>query len=187
MKRKHWLQISLVLLALLTLTSVALARSTNMAATATLPDTVRQATAGFKDVEAAKKAGYGLLHGCVSNTQEGAMGIHFANGPLVGDGEIDAQHPEALLYAPKEGKLQLAAVEYVVIADAWNAKHKAPPVLMGQLFNYVSSPNRYGLPAFYELHVWAWQKNPSGVFADWNPQVSCEAYTGDMNMPGEGH
>jgi hypothetical protein len=49
-------------------------------------------------------------------------------------------------------------------------------MLMGQLFNYVGSPNRYGLPAFYELHVWAWQSNPDGVFADFNPQVSCTYY-----------
>ncbi|MCX6047955.1 MAG: hypothetical protein NT075_22880 [Chloroflexi bacterium] len=187
MKRKHLLQIGLAVLALIVLTSVALARSNSMAATATLAETVRQATIRFKDVEAAKKAGYGLLHGCVAGPQEGAMGIHFANGDLVGDGEVDAQHPEALLYEPKDGKLQLVGVEYVVLADSWNAKHKTPPVLMGQLFNYASSPNRYGLPAFYELHVWAWQNNPSGMFADWNPSVSCEAYTGDPAMQSMGH
>ncbi|CAN5508486.1 hypothetical protein BH10CHL1_BH10CHL1_49320 [soil metagenome] len=187
MQRKHLFQIGLVVLALMALTSVVLARSNSAGPTASLAETVRQATTRFKDVEAAKKAGYGLLHGCVSNTQEGSMGIHFANGDLVGDGELDVQHPEALLYEPKAGKMQLIAVEYVVIADAWNAKHKTPPVLMGQLFNYASSPNRYGLPAFYELHVWAWQSNPSGMFADWNPQVSCETYTGDGAMTGASH
>ena len=40
--------------------------------------------------------------------------------------------------------------------------------------NYVSEPNRYGLPAFYELHVWAWERNPSGNFADWNTLVTCD-------------
>ncbi len=187
MKRKYLLRMGLAFLALMVLTSAALARSNSMAATATLPDTVRQATARFKDVEAAKKAGYALLHGCVSGPQEGAMGIHFANGSIVGDGEVDAQHPEALLYEPKDGKLQLVGVEYVVLADDWNAKHKAPPVLMGQLFNFVGAPNRYGLPAFYELHVWAWQSNPSGMFADWNPKVSCESYVGDATMHDAGH
>lgn len=187
MKRKYLLRMGLAFLALMVLTSAALARSNSMAAMATLPDTVRQATARFKDVEAAKKAGYALLHGCVSGPQEGAMGIHFANGSIVGDGEVDAQHPEALLYEPKDGKLQLVGVEYVVLADDWNAKHKAPPVLMGQLFNFVGAPNRYGLPAFYELHVWAWQSNPSGMFADWNPKVSCESYVGDATMHDAGH
>jgi hypothetical protein len=69
-------------------------------------------------------------------------------------------------------------VEYVVIAEAWHAAgNEGPPVLMGQLFHYVGSPNRYGIPAFYELHVWAWKTNPAGTFADWNPTVSCDDFT----------
>ena len=46
---------------------------------------------------------------------------------------------------------------------------------MGQHFQYVGTPNRYRLPAFYELHVWAWEKNESGSFADWNDAVTCDA------------
>jgi hypothetical protein len=183
MKRNILISIGLVVILLVAVTSVALA-STSAAKPANLVDTVRQATAQFKDVRNAK--GYALLHGCVSGQQDGAMGIHYANDKLVGDGELDASKPEALLYEPKDGMLQLVAVEYVVIADAWNAKHKAPPVLMGQLFNYVSAPNRYGIPAFYELHVWAWKNNPSGMFADWNPRVSCEDFAGGA-MPEMGH
>jgi hypothetical protein len=39
------------------------------------------------------------------------------------------------------------------------------------------SPNRFGLPAFYSLHVWAWKdNNPSGTFVNWSPKVSCDAY-----------
>jgi hypothetical protein len=182
MKKKHLILIGLVVLSLAAATSAALATSGNSKPPATLPEMVRQATAQYKDVRKADKAGYKLLHGCVSGSQDGAMGIHFANGGLVGDGALDAMHPEALLYEPKNGTLQLVAVEYVVIADAWNAKHQAPPVLMGQLFNYVSAPNRYGLPAFYELHVWAWKSNPDGIFADWNRRVSCEEFVGDASM-----
>lgn len=115
------------------------------------------------------------------------MGIHFANGGLVGDGALDAMHPEALLYEPKDGKLQLVGVEYIVIADDWNAHHQTPPVLMGQLFNYSGAPNRFGIPAFYELHVWAGKNNPAGVFADWNPRVSCEEYVGDATMSDAQH
>ena len=94
--------------------------------------------------------------------------------------------PEALLYEPKDGKLQLVGVEYIVIAADWDAKHPTPPVLMGQLFNYSGAPNRFGIPPFYELHVWAWKNNPAGMFADWNPRVSCEEFVGDATMP-EGH
>lgn len=181
MKCKYVFLSGLVVLMLITWPTVVLAGDPSI----TFAETVRQATARFQDVETAKQAGYSLLYGCVSNTQAGAMGIHFANSTLVSDGELDAQHPEALIYEPKRYKLQLVAVEYVVLADAWNAKHQTPPVLMGQLFNYMSSPNRYGLPAFYELHVWAWKNNPSGVFADWNPQVSCETYADDLGLQGE--
>ena len=115
------------------------------------------------------------------------MGIHFANGGLVGDGALDAMHPEALLYEPKDGKLQLVGVEYIVIADDWNAKHQTPPVLMGQLFNYVGRAQPLRHPAFYELHVWAWKSNPDGMFADWNPRVSCEEFVGNTTMPGMSH
>jgi hypothetical protein len=181
-KNKQLIGIGVAALVLIAMTSMALASSGSAKSAKTLPEMARQATEQFKDVGKAEKAGYALLHGCVSGQQDGAMGIHYANGGLVGDGALDAAHPEALLYEPKDGKLQLTAVEYVVIADAWNAKHQAPPVLMGQLFNYVGAPNRYGLPAFYELHVWAWKNNPAGTFADWNPHVSCEDFVGDSAM-----
>ena len=186
MKKKLFVLIGLTVLSLIMLTSVALATSGSLKRQPTLIETVRQVTAQYKEVGKAEKAGYALLHGCVSGPQEGAMGIHFANGSIV-DGELDASRPEALLYEPKDGKLQLVAVEYVAIADAWNAKHKAPPVLMGQLFNFVGAPNRYGLPAFYELHVWAWKSNPAGTFADWNTRVSCDEFAGDATMHDGGH
>jgi hypothetical protein len=151
-----------------------------------LVEMVRQSTAQFRDVAAAEEAGYGLFHGCVSSPTGGAMGVHYANGDLVGDGTLDATTPEAMIYEQSYGQLRLVGVEYVVIAEAWDAANDAPPVLMGQLFNYVSAPNRYGLPAFYELHVWAWKFNPTGAFADWNPLVSCEEYTG-AEMAGMTH
>lgn len=183
MKIKRLLSLCVGLFALFAVNAVVLAAPPSATPTTTLVETVRKETARFKDAAALDGAGYGLFHGCVSGPQGGAMGVHYVNGDLVGDGELDAAHPEALLYEMKSGKLRLLGVEYVVIAEAWDAKHDMPPMLLGQLFNYVSSPNRYGLPAFYELHVWAWQNNPSGMFADFNPQVSCEEYVGASSMP----
>jgi hypothetical protein len=182
MKTKRFLLVGLAALPLLAFTTVALAglesQPRESGPAATLVDAVRQATEPFKDVAAAEAAGYGLFHGCVSGPQEGAMGLHFANGNLVGDGALDAAQPEALIYEFRNGRLHLLGVEYLVLAEAWDAANDAPPTLMGQVFHYVGAPNRYRLPAFYELHVWAWKRNPSGTFADWNPRVSCDDYPG---------
>jgi hypothetical protein len=134
---------------------------------------VREATQRFSDVEVARNAGYGAFLGCVSGPEVGAMGQHYVNGPLVGDNAIDATQPEALVYEPVNGRLELVAVEYIAPAAPWNATHTAPPVLEGQTFHFVGAPNRYGIDAFYELHVWAWRNNQNGTFVDWNPAVRC--------------
>jgi hypothetical protein len=149
-----------------------------------LVETVRHATAQFQNVEEATKAGYADPLVCVSGPEEGAMGVHFGNAELLNDGALEPEHPELLVYEPKDGLLHLVAVEYIVLAEAWDAKHPTtPPLLLGHLFHYVGSPNRYGLPAFYELHVWAWKHNPRGMFADWNPKVSCAGYSPESTTP----
>jgi hypothetical protein len=137
---------------------------------------VRDATWQYIDVNNAGPY-YAPAFGCVSGPDHGAMGIHYINGTLVGDGEVDAAHPEALIYEPVGNKRRLVGVEYIVPdAAAWLASHDGvPPQLEGQAFQLVSSPNRYGIPgAFFELHVWAWRDNPNGAFVDWNNNVSCE-------------
>ena len=141
---------------------------------------VRDATRPYVDVYAATAAGYGPFLGCVSGSDHGAMGIHYVNLTLYADGEIDGLHPEALIYEPKGDRRHLVGVEYIVDATTWLAYHNnSPPVLEGQVFNLVTSPNRYNLPAFFELHVWAWRGNPQGAFVDWNNTVSCEGQPDD--------
>jgi len=183
-KTNRFLFIGLAALALLALAGAGLAGLNRPPAVAgqaaTLIEAVRLATEPYQDVAQAQAAGYGLFHGCVSGPQEGVMGIHYANNDLVGDGALDANQPEALIYEYVDGQLELAGVEYIVIADDWHASNEAPPVLMGQVFQFVGSPNRYALPAFYELHVWAWTDNPNGTFADWNPDLSCDDYPGEV-------
>jgi len=139
-----------------------------------LPAAVRLATERFRDVNAAIAAGYVQFQGCVSGPEEGAMGIHYANFALF-DGRVDAQHPQVLVYEPRNGRLHLVAAEYVVPAAVWDPIHdpSAKPDLGGHLYHFAPGPNRYGPDAFYELHVWAWKDNPRGTFADWNPNVSC--------------
>ena len=146
-----------------------------------LLEAVRQATARFQDVNDAIAAGYAQFQGCVSGPEKGAMGVHFANGTLFDD-RVEVERPEVLVYEPRQGRLNLVAAEYVAPADAWNATHEdfEKPELMGHLFHFAPGPNRYGSPAFYELHVWAWKDNPSGGFADWNPNVSCAPWGGSQ-------
>lgn len=143
-------------------------------APAKLVEIVRNATRYFTDVNAATAANYQPLFGCVSGPDHGAMGVHYINLSLYGDGELDASRPEAIIYEPWERGLRLVGVEYIVDAATWMAHHNAPPMLEGQAFQFVNSPNRYGLPAFFELHVWAWRENPNGAFVDWNNRVTCE-------------
>lgn len=142
---------------------------------------VRENTAKYKDVSAAEADNYNLLFGCVSGPDSGAMGLHFVNLNLVNSGVIDATRPQILIYEPMpDGHLHLIGADFLVIASDWDNAHpgQGAPQLMGQLFHYFESPNRFGLPAFYTLHVWAWKENPNGAFVNWHPNVSCQWFTG---------
>jgi hypothetical protein len=144
-------------------------------APAQLVQEVREATRPFIDVNNAEQAGYGPAFGCVSGPDHGAMGIHYVNGELVGDGQIELAHPEALIYEPVGNRRRLVGVEYIVDAATWLKNHdNTPPALDGQDFQFVAAPNRFNLHDFFELHVWAWRDNPQGSFVDWNNQVTCE-------------
>lgn len=135
---------------------------------------VRSATAGFHDLGVAEAAGYGPFYVCTDHSSLGTMGQHYVKGALVGDAAVDPLQPEALVYEPKKGGgYRLVGVEYVVFREAWDAVHSSPPSLFGRNFTLIPAGNRYGLPDFYELHVWLWRSNPSGMFQDWNPRVSC--------------
>lgn len=135
----------------------------------------RAATARFHDLGAAEAAGYGLFYQCTDNESLGAaMGQHYVNGGLVGDGVLDVSRPEVLVYEPRRGGgYKLVAVEYVEIAEVWDATHASPPRLFGKQLTRVPAGNRYGLPDFYEIHAWIWAPNPRGMFDDWNPRVTC--------------
>lgn len=178
MKKLAFLASSMVL-AILTLSCLALAQHKMQPAAqsdqSTLVQTVRDATKPYLDVNAATAAGYGPFLGCVTGQDHGAMGIHYVNGTLLNSGLVDATQPQALIYEPlKNGKLQLVGVEFITFASTWlAANNNTPPVLNGQVFQFVDSPNRFNIPAFFELHVWAWRDNPQGAYVDWNNRVTC--------------
>ncbi len=126
----------------------------------------RVATARFHDFDTAGDAEYTFLFlgRCMEDPQAGGMGYHFVNTSLLDDA-VDVEHPEAVMYeAGPTGELRLVGLEYVIPAAAWNSQD--PPVLFGQEFTL----NQYDL---WALHVWLWKSNPAGIFASWNPTVSC--------------
>jgi hypothetical protein len=128
---------------------------------------VRQATEAFQNFDAAQAAGYtARLTGCMSDAQ-GGMGFHYGS-PAAIDGAVSLTVPEVLLYEPQaDGSLRLVGVEYIVPFPSWSGAQ--PPTLMGQAFHRNET---FGL---WALHAWIWRDNPNGVFADWNPRVSCAA------------
>ena len=130
----------------------------------------RAATARFHRYDVADDAGYTFLFMdmCMTDgtpANAGGMGYHYVNTQLL-DGAVDVATPEAVLYEPEaNGKRRLVAVEYVIPAAAWTSA--TPPELFGQPFTL----NAFDL---WALHVWLWKDNPSGLYADWNPRVSCD-------------
>ena len=138
-------------------------------ATVSAPDVqaLRSSLAPYTSFALAKNAGYATaITDCMSNGDEGAMGVHYGNPGLI-DGVTDALHPEVLIYEPgASGALSLVGVEFVV-PFAVIPKSSTPPTLFGQHF----IPNDvFGL---WTLHVWTQRSNPAGLFASWNPRLHC--------------
>lgn len=141
-----------------------------------LIDQVRHATEQYLEISTAMAQNFVQATPCVSGPDAGAMGVHFVRMDRVSKLVLDATQPQALIYEPMpDGAMRLVGVEYIVLDQNWSAANPpgTAPSLQGNLLNYVAYPNRYALPAFWEIHVWAWQHNPKGSYADWNTQVTC--------------
>ena len=159
---------------ILVVAGAALANNSNERAAA------KQATVAFRQLAKAKSAGYTLelkttpangSRACISDAA-GGMGVHMVNTKLL-DSAISLRSPEALVFEPRGGKMQLVALEYVVDKKAWHdAGNTAPPKLFGRHFA-LTTKNPFGLKPFYALHAWVWKKNPAGWLQPWNPQVTC--------------
>ncbi len=154
---------------------------------------LRNATAAFHNVSAAIAAGYADPAGvpCVASPA-GTMGIHVANPSLI-DTNVVPNEPEVLLYLPKKnGGFKLVAVEYFVPVllrnvstgaispwfspNRWGAGYvvvNPAPSVFGQTFEGPMGPHDPGMPWHYDKHVWVWETNPSGMFSQWNPSISC--------------
>ncbi len=134
---------------------------------------VRAATARYHSVDQAIADGYFAASACESSPL-GAMGIHFFNPSRVG-GVIDPLRPQVLLYLPAaDGSLKLVGVEYFKPdADQDKATDGDRPYLFGQGFQGPMDGHNPQMPIHYDLHVWVHEANPAGVFAQWNPALTC--------------
>lgn len=142
---------------------------------------VRAATAKYQGVAIALADGFVPPPACASEAGQGAMGYHYTSASRV-DGRVVAEEPEILLYLPEAGRLGLVAVEYFVpvVLDgvpyfglAAPASPGATPQLFGRNFDGPMAGHNPTMPWHWELHAWIWRNNPAGMFAPWNPDLSC--------------
>lgn len=172
---------------------------------------VRELTERFRDVDAALAEGYirdpfDLCDTAAMMGQpaaRGAMGVHYFRPDLLGVTEppsprvkgqgthTDFREPSILIYEPQaDGSMELVAVENLVFADAWHrAGHANRPTFYGVPYDAMSDdPNTpadeaHQFAPHYDRHVWIYRDNPSGVFAVFNPNVSCAHHRGAQNHP----
>lgn len=171
---------------------------------------VRAATERFRDVKVAVAEGYIRDPMNICDTAEmmgrparlGVMGIHYFRPDLLGisgppnprvDGNgthTDFLKPAILIYEPQaDGSLQLVAVENLVFQKSWHAAgHAAPPSFHGVAYdNMKDDPatkidEAHKFEPHYDRHVWLYRANPNGMFAQFNPRVSCKAHKTGASM-----
>jgi len=139
--------------------------------------TLRRVTAPFQRFDSASNAGWSApITDCMTDPNgAGGMGFHYGNVGLI-DGVAKVDEPELLLYEPEQnGRKRLVAVEYIIPYD-FHSRDAAPPELFGQKFLQNDTFKLWG------LHAWVWKENPSGMFASWNPNVTCANTTAVASM-----
>lgn len=151
----------------------------------------------YKDVNYALSEGYRRAIPHCESSPAGAMGIHYVRGDLLGlppgppvpgqrvngTGTYTGTNPPALLLyfddASVAGGKRLAGIELLVFAEAWHAANKQPPKYRGREYNYMADDpsttqdEAHNFMPHYDLHIWLFDHNPSGLYAQWNPALSC--------------
>lgn len=169
---------------------------------------VRRATERFRDVKVALAEGYIRDPGNICETSDmmglpkslGGMGVHYVRPDLLGisgppnprvDGtgtHTDFLKPGVLIYEPQaDGSVELVAVENLVFAKAWKeAGNDEPPSFHGVLYDSMaddpSTPldEAHMFEPHFDRHVWLYRENPNGIFAQFNPRVTCEHHSGGV-------
>ncbi|NJD66394.1 MAG: hypothetical protein FIB00_14340 [Chloroflexi bacterium] len=161
---------------------------------------IRAATDKYRDISVALADGYikDPNNMCVTSVMEGgprqlgAMGIHYFRPDLLGiEGTTPRVHgsgmhtdfitPGILIYEPQaDGSQKLVAIENLVWAGAWEASHQELPVFHGYEYYHMqdnpltAADEAHGFEPHYELHFWLYRDNPNGMFAPFNPTVTCD-------------
>lgn len=132
---------------------------------------IRRATAKYHDIDAAFDDGYIIGSPCVESGA-GGMGFHLIN-PALFNGEVNPDQPEALVYEPmKNGRMRLVAIEFIIPYPLWDAENGLPMLGSQPYDDMPFFPEPLG--PNYQLHVWVWKNNPLGIYAPFNPTVSCD-------------
>jgi hypothetical protein len=128
----------------------------------------------------------------------GAMGVHYVHPGLLGitkppsprvDGDgthIDFRRPAILIYEPqRDGSMELVAVENLVFARSWQAAgHDVPPTFHAVPYDTMTddpateADEAHMFEPHFDRHVWIYRRNPNGVFAPFNPAVTCAHHHG---------
>ena len=161
-----------------------------------LPQLARQLEP-YKNVNYALSMGYRRANPHCESSPDGAMGIHYVRGDLLGlppgppvpgqrvngTGTYTKSNPPAILFyfddAAVAGGKRLAGIELLVFAEAWHAANKQPPKYRGREYNYMADDpattkdEAHNFMPHYDLHIWLFDHNPSGLYAQWNPALSC--------------
>jgi hypothetical protein len=134
---------------------------------------LRRDLAPYKDVDNALADGFVPVSEC-TESPAGGMGVHFLN-PARAMAPVDPQKPAILVYLPTaDGGYELVAAEWFhADSDQDLSTDRDRPSLWGRPFDGPMLGHEPGMPIHYDLHVWLFKANPAGVFAPWNPSVSC--------------
>lgn len=135
---------------------------------------LRQAVSSIRELSAAQGAGYTVAvgdpgdgHTCLSDATLGGMGVHYLNTALV-SATPAVTEPQIMIYEPQQdGTTKFVGVEFIIPYSVIGEDQPAPE-LFGQQFMKNATFQLWG------LHVWVGRSNPSGLFAMWNPDVSCQ-------------
>jgi hypothetical protein len=124
--------------------------------------------ARYHDLDQAIADGYEFVGPCVSDPVLGGMGDHSSLNAEIDFGRGDGTHtldkPQYLVYAPQDnGGRRLTALDYTVPYERWTSPE--PPSFFGIPF---TRNDGFGVWMF---HIWLFEHNPAGMFANFNPTV----------------